>query len=353
MSDHFEPKLYFAVGRAGGKVYESQRLMYDLLVNGYKLEPMDVKKENNMNDIEFTNLHVKNILNGVIGAKPPKQPVMSKPIQHMAVQEPEIVLKSSWDGDDVNGVMATFRKDIYAKVADTTDKAIVDAIIDFARSEGFTDAYLIDKTYIMAALDSKLLQEELERALDDAEERNNVKDHHIDELRNANEHQKKQIETQAATISQLRRHLKEYDDRNTQLKNELNRHNNFNFKLDANNEKLKAENDDLKKKLTDKFAECKNLGQRINDLDTLMGNKNERIRADHEKIADLNRTIRETREHMNKLYDDIHDIATERDTVKAENAELNKKIDEMENLIGRYEVMKQTLEMVFGDVINI
>lgn len=212
MSDHFEPKLYVAVGRAGGKVYESQRLMYDLLVNGYKLEPMNVKKENNMNDIEFTNLRAKNILNAVIGAKPLKQPVMSKHIIGKGRwQEPEIILKSSWDGDEVNGVMATFSKDILAKVVDTTDKAIVDAVIDFARSEGFTDVYLIDKTYIMAALESKQELDELERDLEegqklledrkatieqlvyerdrllrdlkDSEERNNVKDALIDEQR--------------------------------------------------------------------------------------------------------------------------------------------------------------------------
>ena len=95
-------------------------------------------------------------MNNHIFKKEPKHPVMSKHIIGKGRwQEPEIILKSSWDGEEVNGVMATLRKDILARVVDTTDKAIVDAVIDFARSEGFTDVYLIDKTYIMAALESK------------------------------------------------------------------------------------------------------------------------------------------------------------------------------------------------------
>jgi hypothetical protein len=49
---------------------------------------------------------------------------------------------------------STFRitADMVVKMADFADNAIVDAIIDEAKKSGLTDAYLIDKKYIIAAL---------------------------------------------------------------------------------------------------------------------------------------------------------------------------------------------------------
>lgn len=48
---------------------------------------------------------------------------------------------------------------IAAKVADMTDSAIVEAIIEFAQKEGITDLYLMDKRFVMEALTEKLERE--------------------------------------------------------------------------------------------------------------------------------------------------------------------------------------------------
>ena len=48
---------------------------------------------------------------------------------------------------------------IAAKVADMTDSAIVEAIIEFAQKEGIADLYLMDKRFVMEALTEKLERE--------------------------------------------------------------------------------------------------------------------------------------------------------------------------------------------------
>ena len=45
---------------------------------------------------------------------------------------------------------------ISAVVADTTDQAIYEAIINFAKTEGITDLYLIDKQFVADALNEKI-----------------------------------------------------------------------------------------------------------------------------------------------------------------------------------------------------
>ena len=142
--------------------------------------------------------------------------------------------------------------------------------------------------------------DQMETDLADAEERNNVKDALIDE-------QRKKIE-------------------------ELMNKNAFLNGLCSGAEVVKKENADLKKKLTMKFAECKDLGQRINDLYALMSNKNEHIRADHEKIAELETKLKFS-EACNKAAD-------------LENAMLKRKIV-------KYEIMRQTLQAVSGFEIKI
>lgn len=44
------------------------------------------------------------------------------------------------------------RKNIVAQIVDMTDKVILEAIIEFAKSEGITDLYLLDKEFIKTAL---------------------------------------------------------------------------------------------------------------------------------------------------------------------------------------------------------
>lgn len=45
---------------------------------------------------------------------------------------------------------------ISAVVADTTDKAIVDAIVEMAKSEGIENLYLMDKTFIKTSLEKQM-----------------------------------------------------------------------------------------------------------------------------------------------------------------------------------------------------
>ena len=44
------------------------------------------------------------------------------------------------------------RKDIVTQIVDMTDKVILEAIIEFAKSAGITDLYLLDKEFIKTAL---------------------------------------------------------------------------------------------------------------------------------------------------------------------------------------------------------
>lgn len=41
---------------------------------------------------------------------------------------------------------------IYAQVLDTTDRAIVDAVINYAKAEGISDLYMLDADFVKAAL---------------------------------------------------------------------------------------------------------------------------------------------------------------------------------------------------------
>lgn len=47
---------------------------------------------------------------------------------------------------------SSLRMKIMAQVADTTDKAICEAIIRYADEQGMTDLYLIDEAFIKSAL---------------------------------------------------------------------------------------------------------------------------------------------------------------------------------------------------------
>ena len=54
------------------------------------------------------------------------------------------------------GKTHTFMVNVAAKVADMTDKVIVDACIEVAKDAGITDLYLIDKTFLLEAIRDKL-----------------------------------------------------------------------------------------------------------------------------------------------------------------------------------------------------
>lgn len=59
----------------------------------------------------------------------------------------------------LDGNTAEYRTKVAAVVEDSTDAAIVAAILAAARAEGVTDLYLMDKTFILDALREKLERE--------------------------------------------------------------------------------------------------------------------------------------------------------------------------------------------------
>jgi hypothetical protein len=54
--------------------------------------------------------------------------------------------------DDVVSVDENIIRKIAIQVAKTYDKAIVDAVIDYAKNEGITDLYLLDDEFVTTAL---------------------------------------------------------------------------------------------------------------------------------------------------------------------------------------------------------
>ena len=54
----------------------------------------------------------------------------------------------------VNGY--EIRKSIVAQIVDVTDKVILETIIEFAKSEGITDLYLLDKELVKTALEREI-----------------------------------------------------------------------------------------------------------------------------------------------------------------------------------------------------
>lgn len=56
-------------------------------------------------------------------------------------------------------------RNLMAQVVDTTDEVIVKAIIDYAREAGVTDLFLIDKEFIMSAINRELHYRRAEEAL--------------------------------------------------------------------------------------------------------------------------------------------------------------------------------------------
>lgn len=67
------------------------------------------------------------------------------------------------DQIQLDGTMAELPGKVAAVVEDSTDAAIVAAILAAARAEEVTDLYLIDKTFILDAIREKLEREKLER----------------------------------------------------------------------------------------------------------------------------------------------------------------------------------------------
>ena len=66
------------------------------------------------------------------------------PLQHIHFKDNEI--------KEFHDFQASIRMKIMAQVADTTDKAICEAIIRYADEQGATDIYLIDEEFVKSAI---------------------------------------------------------------------------------------------------------------------------------------------------------------------------------------------------------
>ena len=63
------------------------------------------------------------------------------------------------DQIQLDGTMAELSFKVAAVVADTTEKAVVQAIKEAAQANGVTDLYVMDKKFVLDALQEKLERE--------------------------------------------------------------------------------------------------------------------------------------------------------------------------------------------------
>ena len=68
-----------------------------------------------------------------------------QPLQHFQLDNLQLL----GDGLDSPYKLAC---SFYAKVMDTADRVIVDAVIEWAKAEGISDLYLLDREFVKAAL---------------------------------------------------------------------------------------------------------------------------------------------------------------------------------------------------------
>lgn len=69
------------------------------------------------------------------------------PLRHIEISDPLSNLQYSIDKN-----IYTITQKIQAQIADLSEKAIVQAIIDFAKEQGYTDLFLIDEEFIKSAI---------------------------------------------------------------------------------------------------------------------------------------------------------------------------------------------------------
>jgi len=74
------------------------------------------------------------------------------PMRHIHFDWPPLPVR----GIDMGDPMGDITVKISAQVADMTDSAIVEAILQVAKEEGLTDLYLIDREFILRALRNEL-----------------------------------------------------------------------------------------------------------------------------------------------------------------------------------------------------
>ena len=79
--------------------------------------------------------------------KPIVKTTEESPLRHIKISDPFSNLQYSIDKN-----IYTITQKVQAQITDLSEKAIVQAIIDFAKEQGYTDLYLIDKEFIISAI---------------------------------------------------------------------------------------------------------------------------------------------------------------------------------------------------------
>lgn len=77
-----------------------------------------------------------------------------KPINHLNLKVPT----PKFGEDEFGNYFASYTNKILAEVVDTSDKAIVEAIIKEATAQGVNELFLIDKEFIMSAIKHEIIR---------------------------------------------------------------------------------------------------------------------------------------------------------------------------------------------------
>lgn len=85
----------------------------------------------------------------------------AQPFQHIQLKD---LLEFSVEMDGTY----TLNRHIFTHILDTTNRAVVDAVIEWAKAEGLTDLYLLDREFVKAALLEKIARDKgTDRWIDD------------------------------------------------------------------------------------------------------------------------------------------------------------------------------------------
>lgn len=79
-----------------------------------------------------------------------------EPLQHIKLSEPKIDFDMLENGNHIS----KFQIKVMAKINDLNDKVICDEIIKFAREQGITNLFLMDKEFIKSALTNEIKRRE-------------------------------------------------------------------------------------------------------------------------------------------------------------------------------------------------
>lgn len=89
--------------------------------------------------------------------------IQKYPLAHIELQEKKLEYPFVDELEFNCNYVATYTRHIVAQVVDTTDRLIVEAVVNTAKEMGFTDLYILDKNFVMDALREKMEREGLSK----------------------------------------------------------------------------------------------------------------------------------------------------------------------------------------------